>query len=125
MNNGSWQVNLERCPVTDLKTARIKLERVNLESWNQGRQTFNLAKTSTKNGNHLEAYGELCSSIASLQAIFEAIDVSIGEFPGFSKLEEDYHDMLNRKSVIENHFEDEKSICTFSFLEVSRYQKYN
>merc|ERR1712039_903459 len=44
-----WQVNLERCPVTDLKTARIKLERVDLESWNVGRQTFNFAKIATKN----------------------------------------------------------------------------
>jgi len=48
MTIGSWQVILEKCPVTDLKTAIIKLERVTLPSSFEGEKNSNLTKIAPK-----------------------------------------------------------------------------
>jgi len=44
MTKGSWQVILEQCPITELKTAIIKLEKVTWPLWDEGGQTFNVSK---------------------------------------------------------------------------------
>jgi len=51
MTSGSWQVILEKCPITDLKTAIIKLERVSLPSLVQEEKTSNLTKIAPKMKN--------------------------------------------------------------------------